>query len=311
MNSNLIEDLLKSDDITHYIYELCKLFNCIDDTVCNCNYNFISNGDDDIKVVETELELFASIDNISKFLSRIDDIDYKLIIATHPIFIYIKNIIFKLENIFIDLLILDKKTKSLLINSVNSNNLEIAISYSNFLLELTQLNEIIDFSKYANLNYNVLFQLQKLNELTIYATHIFNSIKFSFNSYLVYYSISTDNNINIPNSIVFTKKHLITNVIELMNIVNSIIEKYWIDYINATKFSIFLQSLIQDMQRMIMYALKNNNTKAADKYSINSFVFTLLINSYDDYISKKLIIVVEYSRIQLFLSSIIDHMYKK
>lgn len=308
MDYELFNELLDSDDITDYIYSVCALLNDIDSIEGICNYSFSSEPDNSIKV--DKIVLFALIDRIEWFLKTIDDVDYKLEVSSHTTFQYIKKIILLLDETFTKLVSLDKQTNNLLTKSIEENNLEIALAYSNFLSDLTRSTEPITLIKYVKLDYNVISHLQKLKENYEYAKHLFNSIKFSFNSYLLYYSIITNNNIKIPKKKNLSVNLLETNIIELMNTVNSIIDKYWTEYIKANKLVLFLDDLIQNTHSTHIKAVQDNNIQAIAKIKDTINTLSLLSKTYDDNITYKLILVVDYLKIQLFLSTMVDHFIK-
>ena len=95
-----------------------------------------------------------------------------------------------------------------------------------------------------------------------------------------------------------------------MNTINSIMDKYWTEYIKSNKLVLFLDSLIQNVHDVHIKAIKNNNIQAITKIIDTINALSLLTQTYDDNITYKLILVADYSKIQLFLSTMVDHLIK-
>lgn len=301
MNAEVITELINSNDLSNYIYSLSNVFNYTDRIDNNSHrYQFSYLCDETKNIIDKELTLFVFVDNINKFLEELTKIKYKRNITNYPIFQYIKNMISNLENILIELLILDKKTKSILIKSIN-NNILFSKGYSKYCLEI-QFTKLINFSKYKEVDYNVLSYLKDLKTATDNAKNMFNSLKYSINYYLIYYSI------NIPFKNIIYKNEFKNELTELLNKINSILENYWIDYLKANRLTMELQLIIQDINNMAVKAMKNNNLEYNNKLDKTAKVLTLLIESYSSNTTNKLILVVNYSKIQLFLSSISEHL---
>ena len=286
MNCEFINKLLESNDITKYIEDLFENF--YNTYIHNSLHriNFILNKNNTIKIID--LELTIVVDNITDFLKRINNIKYNLEIESYPEFQYIKSIVTRLETILIKLLALDKKTKTLLIIAIESNNKEIAETYNNFLDNLRCYITNYDLSLYPNLDYKILSYIVQLNEETQYAKSMFNFLKGCFKSYLIYHSFDTDD--------MFIDKFE-NDVFELLKSHTIELKRYWTNYIDATIEPIYLQSIIQDAETIDIKITQNSIF----------FILSLLILSYEDSINRKLLIVVDYSKIHVFLSTLLEH----
>lgn len=255
----------------------------------------------DNNTIQTDLlNLFVSKNNISRFLGRINNIKYNSYIETYPEFQYIQIMICKLKNIFIELLSLHEKNKFLLLKSDNSINNQ--VSYNSFLTALINPNIILNLKDYTNLDVNVMYFLQKLKEKSDYAINMFNLLQNSFSCYSLYYATKTLPTHNI------SQINLKNNIINTLFTTNLMLDKYWTDYINTTKLSVFLQVLIKDADNLIVKSNLNKNIQEVNNLTNTITVLSLLIQYYDEYdISHNLIIVSDYSKIQLFLSAMLYH----
>lgn len=313
MNDSLINNILKSNDISKYINTLAVIFSDIG-TIENIFkeyrlYEFLySLFDDDEYTRIEELELYASVNNIKEFLKKINDINYNIDIIVFPEFQYIKKMIFKLESVLLELLILDKKTKTKFIKLVGCDDGFIFGHYSKFCSELN-FDTKINLSNYKNLNYTILTNLIKLKETTKYAACMFNLLKHSFNCYSLYHSIFIVDSITKNNNFHgFKSIHEFKNyVIRKLCNFNIILHNFWLNYIDANKITIFLQSLIQDTECMIMKSTQLSTDINIAKLNNTIFVLLVLIQSYQDNIDNKLSIIVDYLKIQQFLSAICEH----
>lgn len=312
MNIELINELLRSEDLTRYVSNLAIIFNDINSIEhildeYNMFYYISALYNKNEQVTIKELQLYLLIDNINKFLEKINNIKYNITITIYPTFQYINDTITKLKYILSKLVILSNNTKLLLLSSFNYNDSNNPKQYTDFCLD-AQFSRKIDYIKYNQLNYNVLSYIIKLKEDSYYAKYMFRSIKYSFNCYLTYYNLITKNTINIGiiNININTKNKIKVYIMEILFHINMILDIYWNNYIKANKITMFLQSLIQDIEIMIVKA-KQTDIEYKYKLSNNINVLFLLIQSYENNINNKLSIVVDYSKIQLFLSSILDH----
>ena len=309
MNTEMINILLNSPDISSYIYNLSILFLDIDINILH-KFIFLVNTDDSIKVVE--LEFYVSVNNINKILEHINSIKYNTNIEIYPDFQYIKLMILKLQNILIELLELDKKTKTLLISAIETNNIETAKYYHNFVYYVDKIRDNYKPSDYNSLDYNVLNHIIRLDEFSEYVKNIYNYLTYSFNLYILLYcsNITT----NIYTDINVTKLAIKKDVDDFLSFSTSIIVKYWSDYIASNKESIIIQSLIENIDCIIIKAIKNKDVKNYLKLKDIINVLLLLVSFYDDDITYRLIKVVNFAKNQLFLlsiSNVIDVEYQK
>ena len=300
----MIECLLKTDHITDYIYGvMCVCFNKI-----NLNFKSTFNvlrGKNNIIVIN-DLKLFVPVNEINDFIKQINTIHsiYSNIdVNIYPEFYHLKNMLINLRTIFIKLLNVEKKAKALFINLINTDKIEVIDLYGTFLYEIAQEGrEKIDLTKYKELNYTILSHIQKLIKIVFHTETIIYYLNHSFICYLIYYSLVTNNalciNFDRPSSVSEQKD----KVTELLTSINKKIKIYWSNYIDSTKITIFLQLLIRDIEIMIIA-----NTSENTKLETNIKVLVLLISSYEEDISNKLSMCVDYLRIQQFLLAILEH----
>lgn len=292
MNTDMINKLLNSPSISNYIYDLSIIFLHIDIHILH-KFIFVVNTDNSVKVLE--LEFFISVKNINNILEKIDNIKYDTTIESYSEFQYIKSMILKLQYILIKLLELDKKTKTLLISTIEKNNIETAKYYHSFAYYVDKIRDKYKPSDYTILDYNVVNHIIQLDEFSEYAKNIYNYLTYSFNAYILLYCSYIKPNINID-----IKK----NVIDYLSFSTPIIDRYWSDYIAANNESMNIQFLIENIDCIIIKTLKNNNIKTYLKLKNLVNILSLLIYFYEDDITHKLIKVVNFSKNQLFLLSI-------
>ena len=276
--------LLRSDDISNYINNLSHLLLSVYIHTTH-RLIFVPNVGNTTKVCE--LEFYVSISDVTKTLNIINSVKYNIDIEISPEFQYVKNMISKLEHLFTKLLLLDKKTKTLLIKAVETNNIEIAKAYHSFAYYVFDRKNYYKPSNYPNLDYNVLSHIIELYDVSTYAKYLSYYLRMSLNTFTLLHC-----NIFYLHTTI-TKKEVKKQVIELLKCLTSQLTKYWNNYIKATKITIFLQSLIQDL-------IKQNNHKSDNAL----MVLTLLIHSYEKNIINALSMVVDLSKNYLFLSSI-------
>lgn len=294
MNAEMIDKLLKSNEITKYILVLTVIFNYIDSIIANCDYMFIFIDNYNVEV--SSLDLFASEYKISQFLEYINDIVYEPYINSYPEFQYINLMISKLKSILVELSSLEKKTESLLIQTINGTNISIAMQYINFLTDISQSDTPVDIDFYNNLENNVLTNILNLKKMSDDANDMFNFIRYSLNLYLTYFEFNTP---------IEELKYSINCIIKILD---SILEKHWIAYLKINKIPIFLQLLLEDTDIKIINSLLKNDIYTYNKLNGNIIILTLLIQYYVEYeVSYSLSIVIDFLNIQLFLSSIINH----
>lgn len=286
MNSETIDKLLESNEITKYIYDLYENFynTYIPNSIHRIN--FIHRKNNSIKVINIELSILNN--NITDFLEKVNNIKYNVKIESYPEFQYIKSMISRLEYILIELLTLDKKIKNLLIIEIENNNKDIVETYNNFLNNIRCYITKYDLSLYPNLDCKILSYIVQLNDETQYAKNMFSFLKGCFKSYLKYYSFDTD---------VMCINKFENDVSELLNNHTIELKRYWLNYIETIVEPISLQSIIQNTETI--------NIKVAQHNRI--FILSLLILSYENSINRKLLIVSEYSKIHLFLSTLLEH----
>lgn len=309
MNARIIEELVHSDNIATYINNLTEIF-CNTAYIINTSrtYKIISLYDKNNYTRVEDLELFVLVDVITDFLNEVNNLKYNIDITTYPVFQYIQKLLSKLNDNLINLLALDRKTKLLLLNSYIEYDEDDDViqygSYRKFFLELCY-NKQINLSEYHMLKYDILAQLLKLNETLHHVKNMMVSLINSFDCFTICYRYAMNNISNNYISDITYKNYIIHRLYEL----DIILKKAWCDYINSNKITMFLQSLIQDADLMIVKARQNNDIEAIYKLTDTITIITALIHSYDNTINNNLIIVVDYSRINSFLLAILDYYF--
>ena len=310
----MIKDLLNSNNISKYVDDLVTVF--IDINTIELTFNELKlreflytlfDKDEDMSSNSTDLELYVSVININKFLEKLNNIKYHKDIEKCIVFQYIKKLISTFENNLIELLFLDKKTKNAFRSQITYKIGFDFGSYGRFCSDLCFGTEV-DLSKYYDLNYEILSHIIKLKETTKYVSCMFNLLKHVLSCYMMYYSICTYNTINTSCILYHTigsSTDFRRHAVQKLFCINSILHNYWLDYLDANRITIFLQSLIRDAE--IMIVKMNHHNKDISKLNETIFVLTIVIESYEKNITNKLIRVVETLKIQQFISAILDH----
>lgn len=314
MNSNSISELLYSDDISEYIDSFLSISQYKDISI---NFRKLSLDDDEELIIINNSVLFPNINFITIFIDKfneIENIDFSL---RTPAIQYVIDIFLVMKNILVELLALYKKAKLLSLSTFldydeycfSSGIIPEEGSYEKFLSELST-DKIINFKDYSTLNYNILLIFQQLKKDTIYAKDMLYTIIDIFSRYSKYYNIIIDPYIAMDIDRNWRSKiKLIDKLYASREHIELKLKKYWNDYIESTKITIFLQTLIQNSGSMIVKAEQDNDIETVSKLDNTIKALSILSQSYNDNITNKLLNVVYYLKMEIFLSELYSEVY--
>lgn len=294
-----IDKLLESRDVFCCMCELGCIFRnikIIDTKQITYSYLYINNKKSN-KL--DKLELFVIMNNVISFIKQIDGGNYNLYKTKHRFCQYIDKVIYKQKNILFDVFSLDIKTKLSLIKELNKCDKQIAKFYDYLLCKKIDADinfDIINFTRYLDIDYNIVYNILKLKNLSNYAINFHLSLRRSVELYLILYCIVKKNITNIEPDV--TIHELKKDINELIIAIDDVLEKYWLNYLGANKMIIFIQSLIHKIESM--------TEKTTQIYNIINEL-TLLKHIYENDINERLIIIVNQFNLQLFMTYLLDY----
>ena len=280
---------IKLDDIVTYINFICKLTNksCSHDNTLQFNEHYLNR----------------LINTIEKHIKDIDHINSELEKETRPIYLHIKEILIIIKNTYINLLPLEKKAQILKIKLDNTNiSLRKAIVIQHnisdeFYIEITDI--VNNYNKNCNyLSCNLEIYIEKLKYIKRWNNKqniMFCDIFKKYSHHLKLHS----NHLITHSSIGLTYFACIGN-----NYSNDrILDNIWHIYIKATKVPIFIETLIRDVEIMIIKANTEHNIHTIFKLETTIMALKIFIQPYIDIMDDSLLNVTNIIKIISFSES--------